>query len=119
MEAKERTMLALQVAIWETESTQEMFDFQNSKNVKIRDYRIEGSNDVYLMQHQSKHARCVIVKSGVYNDNLYCGKVDSIRGLWSFTPGGQIDAYKVVEPEGTALIAGGTVRIGRMHYFVK
>ena len=40
MEAREKTSMALQVAIWETESTQEMFDFEANKNVKIRDYRI-------------------------------------------------------------------------------
>ena len=119
MNLESRNLMALQVAIWETESTQEMFDFENNKNVKVRDYRIEGANDIYLMQPENKHARCMIVKSGVYNDNLYCGKMNNCRDVWNFTPGAQIDAYKVLSGEGSPLTSGGTIRIGRMHYFVK
>lgn len=110
----------MQVAIWETESTQEMFDFENNKHVKVKEYRVEGANDIYMMHAETRNPRCIIVKSGVYNDNLYCGKVENLKGGWIFIPGGQIDAYRVIgHEEGGYLEAGGMLRIGRMHYFIK
>ena len=120
MDPRERTHMALQAAVWETESTQEMFDFENNKNVKFRDFRIDNSNDVYMANADSKTTKCIVVKSGVYNENLYCGRLENHRGIWNYTPGGLIDSYKVAGFEdGTALQAGGLIRIGRMQYFIR
>lgn len=82
--------------------------------------RIDGINDIYMMRPENRHARCVVVKSGVFNDNLYCGKIDNSKGTCSMVPGGQIEAYRVVDNfTGVALKVGGMVKIGRMHYYVK
>ena len=63
-----------------------MFDYENNRHVKVKDYRIQGDHDIYLSGLEKGNSekrdsiakpkfRCTIVKAGVFNENSYCGRI--------------------------------------------
>ena len=100
-----------------------MFDYESKKNVKVRDYKVnETGCDVY-MSHESTNngfQRCYIVGPGVYNANIFCGRIEMKSQIAYYIAGAQIENYKAVSdtiPE--SLDVGNIIKVGRVKYMVK
>lgn len=82
--------VGLRISMWETDSTQDMFDYESKRSVRVRDYVIDENHDIYVSgldnQNQNENGqrdnmkkpskmKCSVIKAGIFNENLFCGRV--------------------------------------------
>ena len=96
-----------------------MFDYEN-KSVSLKEHKLSENNDIYMANFDRKFTKCIVTKANTQNSNIFCGRLEKVKGQHFFSPGSKIECFKVIcNKSSWKLKVGNLIRVGRMKYFVK
>ena len=66
-----------------------MFDYEN-KSGNLKEHRLLEDNDIYMANFDKKYSKCIVTKTNTQNNNIFCGRLEKVKGQYYFKPGSKI-----------------------------